>query len=186
MISRYIQVYDNVLKDVVFKKMQIIANKLKFEKRRIDNDIFVVKEHNLFNVILGHMLKTSYNRDIKLHLGFCRLSSQSLDTGLRIHSDMSMAGKYAAVYYIDIGKQKTGTKFYKHNRYGYALPEKIKSYEVNNVLKDSNNSNMWEEDITVIARPNRLVTYQSDLFHAKFPSTCNDKRIVWVGFYDIK
>ena len=186
MIARYIQIYDDVFEDVVFDKGKEIASEIEFKSETHGQESFVIGHSNILNVMLGHVLKTLYNSPIRLHLGFCRLSTQSIDTTRRIHSDGMMAGKYSAVYYIDINDHYTGTRFYRHDKHGYAMPNDLSTTEINRLLiEDSDKHSMWNKHATVYARPNRLLVYQSDLFHRKFPSKCNAKRIVWVGFYDI-
>ena len=107
MIARYIQIYDDVFEDVVFDKVKEIASEIEFKAETHGQESFVIGHSNILNVMLGHVLKTLYNSPIRLHLGFCRLSTQSIDTTRRIHSDGMMAGKYSAVYYIDINDHYT-------------------------------------------------------------------------------
>ena len=56
-------------------------------------------------------------------------------------------------------------------------------------VEDSENLCKFSEDITVKARPNRMLLYQSDLFHSKLPKRTTSKpwkRVVWVGFWDFE
>ena len=186
MITRYIQVYDDVLSSSKFEKIKETTDKTVFHEEIHGEDSFTVSHDRRFNTILHSILEGCLNRKVKLYLGFLRLANQDIDTRKRIHSDAMMQGHFACVYYINTGNQITGTRFYKHSKYGYKLPRNLPSVEMNRVLcTESDKNSMWNKDITIKGRPNRLLIYESDLFHAKFPSKCEDKRIIWVGFFDM-
>ena len=186
MITRFIQVYDELLPSSRFEKIKQFADKVEFHEEVYEDDSFTISHSDRLNAVLTIALESCLNHTVTLYLGFLRLAAPDIDIKKRIHSDMMMQGRYACVYYINTGSHVNGTKFYKHDKYGYKMPMDLSIPEINRVLSDeSDKDSMWDEDITINSRPNRLLIYESDLFHAKFPSRCMSKRIVWVGFFDI-
>lgn len=120
---------------------------------------------------------------------FIRSAYKEFDTDLRIHADNIINGhmtSMASVLYVsneDI--TPNGTCFYKHNKYGLKLPKDCSAEDFDKLLsEDSNDESKWEKKDIVCAIPNRLLTYDSNYFHSKYPKVIeNGTRIVLVCFY---
>jgi hypothetical protein len=126
----------------------------------------------------------------KLILTFIRNATNEIDTDLRIHADNIIQGEktaLAVVLYInqESGVTENGTRFYKHIHYGKELPKNISDEDFDNLLQnDSNDITKWLGLDIVYNQPNRLLMYNSNYFHAKFPSKIkSNERIVLVAFY---
>lgn len=123
-------------------------------------------------------------------LTFIRRAWKDFDTDLRAHSDGTIMGKktsLASVLYIndDAGVTPNGTRFYSHTTHGSSFPDDGSEEEFDRlILEDSNNPEKWTQLSEVLAKPNRLLIYESRLFHGKFPNVIEDKeRQVLVTFY---
>jgi hypothetical protein len=128
-----------------------------------------------------------------LTLSFIRKAYKGFDNDLRIHADNIINGQktsVASVIYINNIKGVTpnGTAFYKHLNYGFKLPENISNEEFDRLIKeDSNDISKWEKTDFISARPNRLLVYDSNYFHSKFPKEIEEgERIVLVSFYKLQ
>ena len=189
MIGRYIQVFDDVYPDTSFKTIKSIADSMKFKTENHGGKDFTINKDEIFNSIMHDGVEQCLRHTVTLHLAFTRLATQDIDTDLRIHSDFTTPGNFASVFYVDVEKW-AGTRFYHHEDYGFKLPKDTPSEEADKVLmQDSENLCKFSEDITVKARPNRMLLYQSDLFHSKLPKRTTSKpwkRVVWVGFWDFE
>ena len=121
---------------------------------------------------------------------FIRKAHKDFDTEPRIHSDGIILDKYtdlASVLYINEseGVSKNGTMFYDHKELGQGLPKDVSCEQYNEVLKDSNKFHKFIETDRVYSRPNRMLTYDAQNFHAKFPAQIQQgERIVLVTFYE--
>lgn len=120
---------------------------------------------------------------------FIRKAHKDFDIDPRIHSDGIIMNKYvdvASVLYINDpkGVTRNGTMFYEHYKYGEALPKNPDPKLYNKVLRDSNKPELFIETDRVYSKPNRLLSYPADRFHAKFPAKIEmGERIVLVTFY---
>lgn len=125
----------------------------------------------------------------ELVLTFIRSAHKDFDSDLRIHADNIIEGHktaLASVFYISGDEVSTnGTAFYKHLHYGRNLPENISNEEFDELIKnDSNDYRKWTKEDIIIGVPNRLLTYDSNRFHSKFPSKIDRGiRKVMVSFY---
>lgn len=178
-----IYITDNFLNKNTFKKLQEYALNSEFQVVDTKLKSFLALKTpepfiSLFK-IEGH----------KLILSFIRKAHKNFDTDLRIHADnkiLKQKTSMASVLYLDKGNATpNGTAFYKHKHYGYNLPKDISDEEFDKVLgNDSNNINRWEEKDKIYSRPNRLLVYDSNYFHSKFPKIIEKgERIVLVNFY---
>ena len=124
----------------------------------------------------------------KLIKTFIRSASSDFDTDLRIHADNIIEGHktaLASVFYINGQEVSTnGTCFYDHQLYGQKLPD-VSNEEFDRLItNDSNDSNKWVMTDMVFSRPNRMLLYDSQMFHAKFPQKIEKgTRKVMVCFY---
>lgn len=123
-------------------------------------------------------------------LSFIRKAYKGFDNEIRIHADNIISGSktsLAAVLYINDpdGVTPNGTSFWKHTDYGYQLPENISNEEFDRLItEDSNNLSKWSKTDFISAIPNRLLLYNSNYFHSKYPAEIEaGERIVAVAFY---
>ena len=126
----------------------------------------------------------------RIVLSFIRKAHKDFDTELRVHADniiMEERVDYAVVLYINDSDSvsKNGTKFWEHTKYGESLPLDISEEEYNYlILNDSNDYSKWNGTDLIYARPNRLLMYNAQNFHSKFPEKIEKgERIVLVAFY---
>lgn len=126
----------------------------------------------------------------RMVLTFIRKAHKNFDTELRAHCDyyiMNEKVDYAVVLYINDtkGVSTNGTRFHKHIKYGYKLPENFTEQQYNDlILNHSNDETKWVTTDVIQARPNRLLMYDAQLFHSKYPSKIETgERIVLVAFY---
>ena len=155
MNNKYIRIYDNLI-----CKDDTLFDNIEFKEYVIGDDTFTLYFSSKINKVMQKELEYYSKSKIVLHMGFMRISTTNIDTKKRIHTDLGMKGKYACVYYVNINGQDTGTKFYVHNKYGHKLPKDVSIEEHDRLLEEeSDNPDMWEEDIVVKGRNNRLLLY---------------------------
>jgi len=123
-------------------------------------------------------------------LTFIRKAYPGFDNTWRIHADNLIQGHKAAlasVLYININEGVTpnGTAFWSHPLYGERLPDDVSPQEFDRLLtEESNNVDLWEKGAFVPAQPNRLLVYDAQRFHSKFPNEITKgERTVLVTFY---
>jgi hypothetical protein len=126
----------------------------------------------------------------RIVLTFIRKAHKDFDTEPRIHSDGIIYNQYvhvASVLYINDLEgvyPRNGTMFYEHKVHGEALPKDVTGEVYNEVLRDSNHVGKFRETDRIYAKPNRLLSYPAQNFHAKFPPKIEKgERIVLVTFY---
>lgn len=125
-----------------------------------------------------------------LFLSFIRKAHKDYDTDLRIHADNIILNKkavLASVLYLNKNDEnitKNGTAFYRHLDYGYKLDENNEK-DFDFILENhSNNHRFWERTDFVSSKENRLLMYNADYFHSKYPARIDKgERIVLVNFY---
>lgn len=121
-------------------------------------------------------------------LTFIRRAYKGFDNDLRIHCDgiiMNRETSYASVLYLNNEGECTpsGTAFYDHEKHGPIFSDSEEEFN-RLLLEDSNDETKWKIQDYIQARPNRLLTYDSSMFHAKFPKEIEKgERIVLVCFY---
>lgn len=127
-------------------------------------------------------------------LSFARCSTETEDTGVRIHSDEGMGGTHAWVWYAQdppaepdpCGGNMYGTAFFSHQTLGARFSGAPEEHE--RILKEeSMDESRWTLDQIVPMKRNRLIVYPSDLFHSRYPhdgwgTSARNGRMVVVGF----
>lgn len=178
------EVKDGFLPNEIFKELQDYCNKEQFQIVQAGDKAFSVLEvpENIkpFLEIEGH----------ELVLSFIRNAYNDFDNDWRIHADniiMNERVSIASVLYINDpkGVSENGTSFYEHHLHGKELSECVSEEEYNRlILEDSNDLTKWLETDYVKSKPNRLLKYNSNLFHSKHPNQIKKgKRIVMASFY---
>lgn len=176
-------IQDNYLPTELFKQLQEHCLNTEFEIIKVGEKEFSTiptpKE------ILPFLQAEGY----KMTLTFIRSAYKDFDTDYRIHADNIINGEktaMASVLYINNNDiTSNGTAFFNHNKYGHKLPENCTNEEFDRLLKeDANDISKWKQTDTVYSKPNRLLMYDANYFHAKFPQVIEQgTRIVLVTFY---
>jgi len=180
-----INVIDNFLSEEEFKMLRDHCNDSEFK--------IVDAGDKKFSVInTPRFLFDRLNLDgYDIVMSFIRSAYKGFDDELRIHADNIINNEktsLASVLYIsDENITPNGTCFYKHEKYGMKLPDDCSNEEFNDlIVNDSNDETKWEKRDVVCSVPNRLLTYDSNYFHSKFPNEISDgTRIVLVCFYKV-
>lgn len=178
---------DNFLPEESFKNLQKYCETNDFKIVDAGGKLFSVLETPEF--IINFLKEDDYN----LILTFLREAHDGFDDQLRIHADNIIMGKKTAlakVLYVNNPDtvSKNGTAFWKHHKHGNFLPEDVSNEEFDRlIIEDSNNIELWDKTALVESKPNRLLTYNSNQFHSKYPANIEKgKRIVLVAFYSKK
>jgi hypothetical protein len=177
-------VINNFLPKIVFFDLQKFCKENKFEIIKLGDKEFSIlqtpQELIPFFQIDGY----------ELILTFIRSAYKGFDNDYRIHADNIMLGQktaLASVLYINeqLGTTPNGTCFYNHKTHGRELTEEVTNEEFDRLLlEDANNPSKWEKTDIVTSYPNRLLKYNSQAFHSKYPAEIIDGcRIVLVCFY---
>lgn len=178
------KVIDNFLPLNIFEDLVQYVNESQFIDVNVGNKTFNVlkppeiitdKIYNLFN-------------DYKPHFSFIRKATKNNDSSLNIHADGIINNEkthLASVLYISESQTFNGTAFWKHHIHGKELPIDISESEFDRLLtEDANDLSKWKKIGFVQNVPNRLLTYNANCFHSKYPSKIEDgERIVLVTFY---
>lgn len=175
---------DNFLPQQLFEDLQNYCLNSDFQRIKLGEKEFDILETP--KEILPFLQEEGY----ELIISFIRQATPVFDTDLRIHADNIIQGEKTAlakVLYINPQSETStnGTAFWKHHIYGEELPEDVTNEEFDRLItEDSNDVKKWELLDIAYNKPNRLVTYKSNLFHSKYPQRIyNGKRIVLVAFY---
>lgn len=182
-----IEVIDNFLPEEVFKELQDYCYNNKFQIVKAGDKEFSVL--NIPDSVISYLDIDGY----KPVLGFIRNAYDGFDEDIRIHADNIINGDktaIASVLYINKseGVTENGTCFYEHKDYGIKLPEDCSDEEFDNlIINDSNDESKWNRLDYISSRPNRLLTYDSNYFHSKYPKKIEEgERIVLVCFYRVE
>jgi len=123
-------------------------------------------------------------------LSFIRSAYKGFDNELRIHSDNIINGyktEIATILYVndEVGVTNNGTAFWRHHKFGDVLPKDCSEEEFNDIISnDSNDISKWKLTDYISSKPNRLLTYDANYFHSKFPNEIEEGiRKVVVTFY---
>jgi hypothetical protein len=177
-----ISVQDDFLFSEEFKELQDYCNNNPFQVVEFSGKSFSVlaTPSNLYDdlKIYGH----------EIVLSFIRSAYRGFDSNMWIHADNIVNGKridIASVLYIDDEPIENGTAFWDHYIYGKKLPEDCSEDDFNNVLlRDADNKTAWVKRDYISSRPNRLLTYDANYFHSKYPAEITEGiRKVLVTFY---
>lgn len=178
-----IYIQNNYLPKEIFSKLQNYCFNSEFEIKQVGEKQFSVLKTP--DYILPYLQAQGKG----LVLTFIRSAYKGFDNELRIHADNKINGEttsLASVLYISNNDiTPNGTRFFKHHHYGIELPRDCSNEEFDRLItEDSNNFDKWSGTDLVNAEPNKLLMYNSQLFHAKYPSEITEgKRIVLVAFY---
>lgn len=176
---------DNFLPQHIFLKLKKFISNTDFK-------IIDIGANRKISVIETPQFVTNFLKveNHKLITSFLRESNDGFDNQLNIHADNLIKSEkiaLASVLYINEINQATanGTAFYKHEKYGEKLPEDISDEEYNRMLlEDANDKTKWICYHHIASIPNKLLTYDARLFHAKYPLNIDKgNRIVMVNFY---
>lgn len=181
-----IQVIDNFLPKETFKELQDYCYNNEFNIVKAGE-----KEFSVLN-IPDSMTDHFKFKGLSPVLGFIRNAYDGFDEDIRIHADNIINGEktsVACVFYINKseGVTENGTCFYEHKDYGIKLPENCSDEEFDSlIVNDSNDESKWKRLDYISSRPNRLLMYDSNYFHSKYPKKIEDgMRIVLVCFYKV-
>lgn len=180
-----IVIKNNFLPDKVFKDLQDYVYSNRFSLTKVGEKTFYILPTPDF--IIPYLQIKGYDA----LFSFIRKANNEINTEMNVHADNIINGKpthLASVLYINESDSVSpnGTAFWEHEKYGLELPENTPNEEFDRLLlEDSNNIHKWRQHIFVPAIPNRLLTYQANLFHSKFPAKIQKgERIVLVVFFN--
>lgn len=179
-----VQIHNNFLPEDVFHRLQAYSEQADFKTITVgekDFSILTTPEEVIpFLEVPGH----------ELFLSFLRRANNDIDTELRIHADNVIEGSktsLASVLYVNKPHLTSynGTFFWKHEKYGVELPENVTNEEFDRlIIEDSNDLDKWKPTDKVVSAPNKLLIYNSNLFHSKMPKQIKrGERVVLVSFY---
>lgn len=177
-----ISVQDDFLFSDEFKELQDYCNNNPFQIVEFPGKSFSVlaTPSNLYDKlkIQGH----------EIVLSFIRSAYRGFDSDMWIHADNIVNGKridIASVLYINDDVIENGTAFWDHYIYGKKLPEDCSEDDFNNILiRDADDKTSWIKRDYISSRPNRILTYDANYFHSKFPAEITEGiRKVLVTFY---
>ncbi len=188
-MSNNFVIEDNFLKNEDFKDLQHYCESNEFSLINAGDKDFSVLP--VPDIVLKKLKENRPNQDISL--SFIRRAYNGFDDELRIHCDGIIANRKtteASVLYINnsVGVTPNGTAFYKHKTHGLFLSDNESEEEFNRLInEDSNDLTKWEKVGFIESKENRLLTYNANLFHSKYPNSITEgERIVLVCFYSDK
>ncbi|WP_395073835.1 hypothetical protein [Flavobacterium sp.] len=177
-------VTNNFLTEKVFKELQEYCKENEFKIVKVGDKEFSVLDTP------ESVIKFFKIDGYELILSFIRNAFEGFDNKSRIHADNIINGhkvSLASVLYINeqLGTTPNGTCFYKHHIHGLELTSSVTNEEFDRLLtEDANDERKWEKTDVVRSYPNRLLKYNAQLFHGKFPNEItHGERIVLVCFY---
>lgn len=179
------EIIDNFLPDSVFRKLQRYTSENEFRIFDAGDKAFSVLDTPDF------VLKYLESNDKEIILSFIRRAYSEFDNELRIHTDYIIKGEKpseASVLYInnEKGVSTNGTAMWKHIKYGEYFDGSEDEFN-DLLLNDSNDLSKFKLTDLVFSKPNRLLVYDANRFHSKYPSRIVDGvRIVLVTFYKDK
>jgi hypothetical protein len=179
------EIKDNFLPKEVFQQLKEYCIDKEFQQIKIGEKEFLILDTPIF--VYGHLLIDGY----EIILSFIRKAHKDFDRDWRIHADNIINGSksnIASVLYIDSSDSYNGTAFWKHHQYGDSLPENITNEEFDSLLvNDANNLEKWKLTCIIPNYENRMLQYNSNNFHSKYPNIIKQgERIVLVTFYKKK
>jgi hypothetical protein len=175
---------DSFLPDFEFKALQEYCLKTPFQIVEFGGKEFSVLQ------IPKHIYPYFEKEGYDIIFGFIRNAHKNFDNEERIHADgiiMDKKTDLASVFYINDSKgvTKNGTKFYSHSTHGTHFDFSLGTPEFNKLInEDAKDISKWTELEFVQSFPNRLLTYNANRFHGKWPAKIKrGVRIVLVCFY---
>ena len=177
-----ISVVDNFLPEEEFKALQEYCNNNLFQ--------IVYYPEKSFSVLSTptDLYKHLHMDGYEIVLSFVRSAYKGFDTTLWIHADNIIEGNkidVASVLYVNDEILENGTAFWDHYIYGKKLPKDCSNADFDNILlKDADNRSAWVKRDYISSRPNRMLTYDANYFHSKYPEEITEGiRKVLVTFY---
>jgi len=131
---------------------------------------------------------------VEMSLLIGRLSTETIDATMRVHTDAGMSCTHACVWYSGDPPEacggSSGTAFYSHRVWGPTFHGTAAEHDVL-LREDAANRDAWIPRAMVTMKRNRLVVYPSSWFHSRYPfrgwgTSQQDGRIVIAGFFKIK
>ena len=179
------QTTDNFLPQELFQKLTDYCKQSEFQLINVGEKDFLILPTP--PEIINHLQKSGH----EIILTFIRKAHKEFDTDFRIHADGIINNQktdLASVLYISESQTPNGTAFWRHHKHGKSLPADATEQEFNRLLtEDANDLEKWKAIGFVQNVPNRLLTYNANNFHSKFPSVIQSgERIVLVTFYKKK
>lgn len=179
-----IQVFNDFFGEEMFIALQKYCNESNFQIKEVGDKKFSILQTP--DQVVPLIELSGY----KIILTFIRNAYKGFDDDLRIHADNIINGSkadLACVIYLNDpeGVTKNGTAFYDHSNYGSKLPLGTSNEEFDRIIKeDSNDASIWNENARIYSKPNRIVVYDANYFHSKFPKEILEgERQVLVCFY---
>ena len=179
-----IKVIDNYLPKEIFDELELYTLVKDFSIVDGGNKLFSALETPEY--MYEYLKQDGYD----IVFSFIRSAYKGFDEELRVHADNIVNGHrvvMASVLYINEtkGVTKNGTAFYTHSLYGHELPTNCSEEEYNEIiLLDANSKSMWKKTDYISSKPNRLLLYDANYFHSKYPSKITQGvRKVLVTFY---
>jgi hypothetical protein len=179
-----IQVLNNFLPKEVFKALQDYVNTNDFQIVNVGEKDFSVLQTPDF--VIPYLQINGF----EMTLSFIRQAHKDFDVEHRLHADSKINGKVthlARVLYLNNEGElePNGTCFWNHSKYGDSLPLETPDEEFNRMLKeDAEDLTKWQKTDIIHARPNRLLTYEANQFHSKWPNKIEKGvRKILVAFY---
>jgi len=173
---------DNFLPKGLFQELSDYCAQKEFQMVNVGEKYFLILPTP--PIVIDYLQREGH----EIILTFIRKAHRNFDTDFRIHADgiiMNEKTDLASVLYISESNTPNGTAFWQHHKHGKSLPADVTEQEFNRLLtEDSNDLSKWKQIGFVQNVPNRLLTYNANHFHSKFPSLIDSgERIVLVTFY---
>lgn len=143
------------------------------------------------NELMIEDMKKSLGDNVEPTYSFMRLSTDTIDSDMRIHSDSGMDAEFASVLYFNDPPEKGnyGTAFWDHKFHGKEFANND-IREANRLLhEDSGDLTQWSMNDLVEMKKNRMVSYPTKFFHSRYPfegwgKDKTDGRVIWVTFFN--
>ena len=189
-----IYLIDNFLNKDLFKETVDYLNSNDYVEYETPGKSFWLQESKPeFIKYVLQKLSEKERCDLECILGFFRISTDTIDSEWRIHSDGIINGQKpdrAVVLYLSpkVMKELHGTAFWSHKQYGKKQPDDISNEEFDKLLlNESGDLDKWDLDTVLGYEQNRLISYPANYFHSKYPNKAwEEGRQVFVMFYKTK
>lgn len=182
-----IYVKDNFFSKSLFEELQAYCRSTPFQEIKAGDKSFLT-------IPTPTNIVDEISRNVGgLIFSFIRKAHKDFDTDWRIHADNIIQGHkvdIAMVVYLndDNTVSENGTAFWDHHKHGHKLSKDVSNEEFDRLIKeDSNDCSKWEKTSYVGSKPNRMLLYNANYFHSKYPAKINEgERIVLVAFFKHK
>lgn len=181
------------LTTIFSKDIELVLSFFRLATDKIDTDWRIHSDLNINGRKPTHagVLYFSEHRNNVLELDLGAIPQKHPKEVMAIYDDLKGISPF------DSTEQKPtfdlfGTAFWKHKKHGYRLSSETTNEEYNRLIEiDSNDLSKWELDSVVSTKENRLLIYEANMFHSKYPNVAwsdeNGKgRMVLVLFFNVK